>query len=32
VDYCEIALENRQYILERQREISERERQAAAAP
>jgi hypothetical protein len=31
VDYCELAPENRQYILERQREITEREQQAAAA-
>ena len=31
VDYCEVAPENRQYILERQREITEREQQAAAA-
>ena len=32
VDYCELAPENRQYILERQREITAREQQAAAAP
>jgi hypothetical protein len=32
VDYCELAPENRLYILERQREITEREQQAAAAP
>ncbi len=32
VDDCELALENRQYILERQREITEREQQAAASP
>jgi hypothetical protein len=32
VDDCELAPENRQYILERQREITEREQQAAAAP
>ena len=32
VDYCELAPENRQYILKRQREITEREQQAAAGP
>lgn len=32
VDRCELAPENRQFILERQREISQREQQAAAAP
>lgn len=32
VDNCELAIENRQYILERQREITEREQQAAATP
>jgi len=32
VDYCELAPENRQYILDRQREITEREQQAAATP
>jgi hypothetical protein len=31
VDYCELAPEHRQYIQERQREITEREQQAAAA-
>lgn len=32
VDYCELALEHRQYILMRQQEIIERERQATVAP
>ena len=32
VDYCELAPEHRQYILARQREITEREQQAAVAP
>jgi hypothetical protein len=30
VDNCDLAQENRQFILERQREITEREQQAAA--
>jgi hypothetical protein len=32
VDNCQLAQEHRQYILERQREITEREQQAAASP
>jgi uncharacterized protein (UPF0179 family) len=32
VDNCEIAQENRQIILERQREITAREQQAAVSP
>lgn len=32
VDDCELAMEHRQIILERQRAITEREQQAAAAP
>jgi hypothetical protein len=32
VDNCEVAQEHRQFILERQREITEREQQAAAVP
>ena len=32
VDYCELAPDQRMFILERQREITEREKQAAAAP
>lgn len=32
VDDCEVAPEHRQLILERQREINEREQQAAATP
>ena len=32
VDYCELSPENRQYILERQREITRREQEAAGAP
>lgn len=31
-DYCELADDQRQVILERQREITERERQAATSP
>lgn len=30
VDNCELAQEHRQYILERQREVTEREQQASA--
>lgn len=32
VDNCELALEQRQVILQRQREITEREQKAAASP
>ena len=32
VDNCELAQEHRQYILERQREVTEREQQAAVSP
>lgn len=32
VDDCELAMEHRQIILERQREITEREQRAAASP